>query len=77
MTMLHILNALHITSMAHDLTHEPNDPLFSFLFLALTLLLLAIIQCLEIRRERFRTMCMLNFSPSGRTSNSMSRRDSE
>lgn len=63
--------------MPVDLTDDPNGPLFSFIVFALTLALMGVVQCLERRRERYRTMCMLNFAPSGRTSNSMSRRDSE
>jgi hypothetical protein len=63
--------------MAQDPTDDPNGILFPFIVSALTIALMAVVQCLERRRERFRTMCMLNFAPSGRTSNSMSRRDSE
>ena len=46
-------------------------------FFLLALVLVAIVQCKEWQKEQKRRERVLNFSPSNRTSNSLSRRDSQ
>lgn len=51
--------------------------IFSFAVFAMTLVLVVWAQWAGKKRERERRHHMLNFAPSGRTSNSLSRRDSQ
>jgi hypothetical protein len=46
-------------------------------FFLLALLLIAIVQCKERQKEQKRRVRVLNFSPGNRSSNSLSRRDSQ
>lgn len=58
-------------------TDDEIGSVLSFTAIALSLLLIAIVKLLESKRERVRVARMLDFTETGRSSQSRSRKDSE